>query len=393
MPTAEQHTPANGKQATAESGGVVLKAAFLGDNSTGARWWLSLLRQSPGIDLLFLWAAKREVAESLNRSLEPSSFDASRVAWSEGGSSQNRKHIKSLAQSKAFQSFIICLPPEQQADMLEAIFSLPEGREKNIFSCSPPTFNSARMQRLWEQQQQQQQAAGVWSVCSSFIHEVAAAKTKAILLDLGELVAAQVCSSSLLQNQAVAECGNAAALLKEGKLAELLKGGSCSVVSLLRELFGEVASLSCVQTGNAGTLAARLHFEKGPCVSLLIDMRSPQTSFDLVAWGIKGNTKMRWDGERKAFEVHRFLQHYEHPTLHPVTGPTYALKEWARAVVGNTLEKTHQTLPCCASKFLLDLSVANAMLESGGNNVTLKMVDDDLKRPEKSANPQEQLCA
>ncbi|OEH78960.1 hypothetical protein cyc_00200 [Cyclospora cayetanensis] len=35
---------------------------------------------------------------------------------------------------------------------------------------------------------------------------------------------------------------------------------------------------------------------------------------------------LQWDPERKAFEVHRFLQHYEHPTLHPVTGPTWALK-------------------------------------------------------------------
>lgn len=104
-----------------------------------------------------------------------------------------------------------------QADLIETIFSVPEGRQKHIFSCTPPTFSMSRMKRLLDQYHDEPH--GIWSVCTSFTHEVAAAKAKAILLDLGQLVAAQLNCTSLLQNQAVAECGNAAGLLKQGNVS------------------------------------------------------------------------------------------------------------------------------------------------------------------------------
>lgn len=115
-------------------------------------------------------------------------------------------------------SLLQTAPSCLQADALETLFSVPEGLQKHVFSCTPPTLCSQRMQRLL-QQQQRQQPHGLWSVCSCFTHEVAATKTKAILLDLGQLVAAQLTCTSLLQNQAVAECGNAASLLKQGNVA------------------------------------------------------------------------------------------------------------------------------------------------------------------------------
>lgn len=123
------------------------------------------------------------------------------------------------------------------------------------------------------------------------------------------------------------------------------------------------------------------------------------------------SAQLQWDCERKAFEVHRFLQHYEHPTLHPVTGPTWALKascptermqrapegtlsstagsdnlaqkaharecllalqDWARAIVGEGVERVAQPLPCAAANFLVDLVVLHSLLESRGSTVALK---------------------
>lgn len=363
------------KPAVAEAESVILKVAFLADDSTAARWWLSLLRQSPGIDVVQLWSKKREATEALHASPEAASVPASRMVWGDGGSAQGRKSLKSLAQSQTIKLFIIAASPEHHADLLETIFSVPEGREKHIFSCTPPTFSTSRMRRLLDLHEQKPH--GVWSVCTSFTHEVAATKAKAILLDLGQLVTAQLNCTSLLQNQAVAECGNAASLLKQGKISELIRGSCCSFVSLLRDMFGDISTVSSVQTGDSGTLAGHLHFERGPCVSLLVDLNSPVSSFELMAWGVKGHAKLQWDVERKAFEVHRFLQHYEHPTLHPVTGPTWALKDWARAVVGVDIEAASQPLPCSATNFLENLAVSDSLLKSQGNVVDLKMCREE----------------
>lgn len=370
---------------------VVLKVAFLADDSTAARWWLSLLQQSPGIDVMYLWARKREVAEALHRSPECSSLPVSRVCWGDGGNALGRKSLKSLSQSQVIGCFIVAASPEHHADMLENIFSTSEGRSKHVFSCTPPTFNVNRMKRLLDQQQHEPR--GVWSVCTSFTHEVAAAKAKAILLDLGHLVAAQLTCTSLLQNQAVAECGNAACLLKQGNTSELLRGSCCSFMSLIRDMFGEVSTVSSVQTGDAGTLAGHVHFEKGLSASILVDLNSPISGFELVAWGVKGHAKLQWDPERKAFEVHRFLQHYEHPTLHPVTGPTWALKDWARAIVGEGVEPTAQSLPCCAANFLTDLSVSHSLLESRGSTVALKLCSEGPLKHKQPLRPQRPVVA
>lgn len=122
-----------------------------------------------------------------------------------------------------------------------------------------------------------------------------------------------------------------------------MKGSCCSFVSLLRDMFGEVATVSSVQTGDAGeqlatesslniyryyicalairpdfvlslpqrsldgdwllimlllrvpttgTLAGHVRFERGPCVSLLVDLNSPVSRFELMAWGVKGHAKV-----------------------------------------------------------------------------------------------------
>ena len=254
--------------------------------SVAGRWWLSLLLQSPGIEVVYVWAKKREAAEALHRSLEGLNVPGCMVVWGEGGSSHNRKTLRSIAHSQNIGSFIIAASPEShvrrasnkaclgvhdsrchgfstkkpflllayvslkvffavckcglakkpierksfyfyvlkvvrfQADIIETILSVAEGRTKHIFSCTPPTFNVRRMKRLLDLQQQKPH--GLWTVCSSFTHEVAAVKAKAILLDLGQLVAAQIICTSLLQNQAVAECGNAASLLKHTNSSGIL---------------------------------------------------------------------------------------------------------------------------------------------------------------------------
>ncbi|XP_026190882.1 uncharacterized protein LOC34617408 [Cyclospora cayetanensis] len=185
--------------------------------ATAARWWLSLLEQSPGIDVVYLWCRRREAAESLMRSPEGSGLQTDRVVWGDGENTQGRKSLKAIVLSQRVDSFIIAASPEMHAELLETLFSIPQGREKHVFSCTPPSYSFPRMQRLVSQYGDSTPRC-VWAVCSSFIHEVAAAKVKAILLDLGQLVAAQVNCTSLLQNQAVAECGNANNLLKSSSL-------------------------------------------------------------------------------------------------------------------------------------------------------------------------------
>lgn len=101
--------------------------------------------------------------------------------------------------------------------MLEALFATSEGRRKAVFSCCPPTLCVQRMSRLLEQHQQSpESAAGVWFVCSAFQHEMAATKAKAVLQDVGKVVTAQITSSIILQNQAVGECSDVTAWLREG---------------------------------------------------------------------------------------------------------------------------------------------------------------------------------
>lgn len=47
-------------------------------------------------------------------------------------------------------------------------------------------------------------------------------------------------------------------------------------------------------------------------------------------------------------------------------------QDWARAVAVGDSEGSAQRLPCCATHFLVNLSLSNALLESGGNTMALK---------------------
>ena len=78
-----------------------------------SKWWLSLLQQSPGIDLLYIWTKKKETAELLLLSSDVSGVRTPQIVWGDEQTAHGRKNLKTLIQSPDAGCFIIALPSEQ----------------------------------------------------------------------------------------------------------------------------------------------------------------------------------------------------------------------------------------------------------------------------------------
>lgn len=173
---------------------------------------------------------------------------------------------------------------------------------------------------------------GIWSVCCPFRYEIAVTKLQALLKDLGKIVAAELLASAAIQSVAHTYTG----ALPQKQMPQQQQRASllavcCAYSSLLRVLLGDVVSLASIQGSNS-TVSGQLQFHGGVSCSITIDLSSRVTLFSLTIWGAKGFGKLSWNQERNAFEIQRYLHHYEHPTLHPVTGPTWAVKTWVENV-------------------------------------------------------------
>lgn len=125
--------------------------------------------------------------------------------------------------------------------------------------------------------------------------------------------------------------------------------------NLLRRLFGE---FDC---GTTAKNAAWLKLANGAACSLTILPRSTTFSmFSLVAWTEMGKATLYWDTAKDVYVVQRNLKHFEHPTVHPLSGVLTELGKIIEIAGQNSAPLIH------LSNFAFGTTVVEELLKSQG---------------------------
>ncbi|PHJ22421.1 hypothetical protein CSUI_003725 [Cystoisospora suis] len=371
-----------------------LRLALCGEGNSVASYWAVMLLQSPAFDVVASWAREKEEATAVASVLMPTGDGSVKAYWEDTADlsmigRDRRPSIKphgsrssgldALLQRADVDAFLLVLPPDSHTVVLEQLFRRCPC--KHVFSANLPSFDPSILRQLASlhsasvaPSDQKAGIPGVWGCCSPFKNEVAVSKLQAILKDLGTIVAGELVASSMVQSVTVTSAGSFGGKRTPRTPAQqrdLLLSVCTCYSSLLRHLLGDVTSLSAVRGTNA-TLCGQLHFLKGASVALTVDLISKTNIFSLTVWGSKGFGRLTWNEDKKALEVQRYLHHYEHPTLHPVTGPTWEVKTWLESIwstsKGGKVANSQR-----ADNMLVDLVLSSSLVASDGAVVRLRL--------------------
>ncbi|PFH32451.1 hypothetical protein BESB_017690 [Besnoitia besnoiti] len=373
-----------------------LRLALCGEGNSVASWWAPMLLQSPAFEVVAAWSRDKSealgiaAALSLNQNRVQAYWektsDLSSIGKSSGSASEANEagdaDLDALLQRQDVDAFLLVLPEDSHVIILGQLFQ--RCRQKHVFSANLPSFNQSIMKHLIalhnggsscprQSSKTKEGRTGVWSVCNVFKHEVAVAKLQAVLKDLGTIVAGELIASSMVQGVTVTTAGSFGGKRvpqTATQQRELLTAVCSAYSGLLRHVLGDLNSLSAVRGTNA-TLCGQMHFQRGANVAVTVDLLSKSHVFSLTVWGLKGFGRLSWSEDKKAFEVQRYLHHYEHPTLHPVTGPTWAVKQWIETVWDVSKGGDKESNPQKPDFMLVDLVTSSAMVESDGVFVRL----------------------
>ncbi|ESS29064.1 hypothetical protein TGPRC2_305510 [Toxoplasma gondii TgCatPRC2] len=389
-----------------------LRLALCGEGNAVTTWWAAMLLQSAAFEVVAAWSRDKSESLDIAQALTANGKGTVNAYWEKTGdlsgigtrpgsavqrAEAGETGLDALLQRDDVDAFILVLPEDSHTIVLGEIFQ--KCPRKHVFSANLPSFNPSIMKHLISlyntvslgpsQGSETGRRPGVWSACSVFKHEVAVCKLQAILKDLGPIVSGELIATSMMQNVTVTSAGSFGgkrAPRTAAQQRELLSAVCSAYSGLLRHLLGDLDSLSAVR-GSSATLCGQMHFQRGANVAVTVDLLSKTNMFSFTIWGIKGFGRLTWDEEKKAFEVQRYLHHYEHPTLHPVTGPTWSVKQWVETIWHTAKrEGIKESNPQKPEFMLVDLVTSTAMVDSDGGIVRLCATPQS--RPDTNAQSQ-----
>lgn len=373
------------------------------EQDTGAPWWqppVEALSQQGVVEVVAVWAEAEQVASHFQQAYFRSAavyygYSSSQEVEKASNSTEKNtlEHLASTPNEDT-AGFLITGPSLHQKRIIDALHENPEFH-KHLFTSVPPSWDPMELgqlvHRYISRNQDQPDGTKIWNMNDPIRFEPAVAALLEILPDIGPLVGGSIRGGCV---PGIASTKN---MLSENADQDVLYGSCVIVCSLLQKIFGDVHTVSGIMSNDRldaqhqkpstekykANYAGWIQFSQGATCVIYIQPDTEVPILDLRVWGKLGHVSLLWNSSRNYYEVKRYLQHFEHPSLHPSMGSSWCISAWVEAC----LRQDHSTHEECSKDqrvyvsmvfdTVVDVTVAYALLTSCGSIVAVKPVSID----------------